>query len=207
MGGCCSSESDAHTELATASLHPLPPHGRVHSRQKGGSSNSSRPQPLQQQEQQQQESSGVVRDPPISFAGVSPAAIEQFMQRAAEGFEVLVLIASGHGIQCQLKVDLVKEEVVLSSRISSSKGFNESSSSLRKEIPFEHVTKVLYAPEELKRIRTEARLDDHCSALFTAHDASCIVFSFDSLEENQAFVAAAQRYIASVQQRQTMRGA
>lgn len=174
MGGCCSSESDAHTELATAALHPLPPHGRVHSRNKSPQSRSGGP-------------SSTSRKNANNIA-MSAAAIEQFMQRAAEGFEVLVLIASGHGIECTLKVDLDKEVVILSHE------------DLRKEIPFENVTKVLYLPEELKRIRTEARLDDHCSALFTALDASCVVFSFDSVEENQAFVAAAQRYIASVQQ-------
>eukprot|EP01055_Gregarina_sp_Pseudo9_P003173 Gregarina_sp_Pseudo_9__3172@NODE_335_length_3126_cov_16_342404_g315_i0_p2_GENE_NODE_335_length_3126_cov_16_342404_g315_i0NODE_335_length_3126_cov_16_342404_g315_i0_p2_ORF_typecomplete_len179_score44_99ISP3_C/PF18045_1/6_6e21ISP1_C/PF18161_1/3_9e16_NODE_335_length_3126_cov_16_342404_g315_i0221757 len=173
MGGCCSSESDAHTELATAALHPLPPHGRVHSRTKS---------PQSRRRGSGHGTSGAV--------GVSSAAIDQFMQRAAEGFEVLVLIASGHGIECLLRVDLQKEVVVLSHE------------ELRKEIPFANVTKVLHLPEELKRVRTEARLDAHCSALFTALDASCVVFSFDTVEENQAFVAAAQRYIASVQQQQ-----
>eukprot|EP01053_Blabericola_migrator_P009917 Blabericola_migrator_1__9916@NODE_5481_length_752_cov_240_262774_g3543_i0_p1_GENE_NODE_5481_length_752_cov_240_262774_g3543_i0NODE_5481_length_752_cov_240_262774_g3543_i0_p1_ORF_typecomplete_len180_score29_68ISP3_C/PF18045_1/8_1e23ISP1_C/PF18161_1/9_8e18_NODE_5481_length_752_cov_240_262774_g3543_i033572 len=174
MGGCCSSESDAHTELATATLHPLPPHGRVHSRHKTP----------------KEKGSGV--ETILSAANglsVSTAAIEQFMQRASDGFEVLVLIASGHGIECTLKVDLQKETVILSHE------------DLRKEIPFENVTKVLHTPDELKRIRTEARLDENCSALFTAQDASCVVFSFDTPEENLAFVAAAQQYIATVRQK------
>eukprot|EP01054_Gregarina_sp_Poly1_P010274 Gregarina_sp_Poly_1__10273@NODE_71_length_16098_cov_96_674880_g61_i0_p5_GENE_NODE_71_length_16098_cov_96_674880_g61_i0NODE_71_length_16098_cov_96_674880_g61_i0_p5_ORF_typecomplete_len179_score32_03ISP3_C/PF18045_1/1e21ISP1_C/PF18161_1/2_7e16DUF2476/PF10630_9/4_2DUF2476/PF10630_9/50_NODE_71_length_16098_cov_96_674880_g61_i074087944 len=175
MGGCCSSESDAHTELATSSLQPLPPHGRVHSRTKSPQSRSG----------------GNSKKAGLRSNGieVSAAAIEQFMQRAAEGFEVLVLIASGLGIECTLRVDLDKETVLLTRE------------DLRKEIPFGMVTRVLHQPEELKRIRTEAKLDEHCSALFTAADASCIVFSFDSVEENQAFVAAAQRYISTMQQK------
>lgn len=203
MGGCCSSETDKHTELATASLQPYPscsvtpPSRRSaagHVTPIGGTGSKvviSTP-PTSPPSAVHNPASGTVvttaAAPSKSASTVrkisaQDAVVKDFLKRAAKGLPVVVLLGSGHGIECTLRVDQSRQVIVL------------MKNDLKRETPFRDIGRVLSTPEELARIITDAKLDDHCSAIYTPQDSSCIVFAFDTLQENVSFVQTAHRLI------------
>lgn len=191
MGGCCSSESDAHTEISTANVPPLAPHGRVTQVARKPPAESSRPQTQPVNTGAHTSSQGKNRNLNLS-AGDSQTANSRslpqdsvFLRKAELGLPVLILLSSGIGIEATMRVDMAASEIRL------------SRDDLKRCIPFAEVAGVLSSREELDRIKTEAQLDDCCSALLQKKDSTCFIFSFDTPADNQAFVAAALHIVAA----------
>lgn len=115
---------------------------------------------------------------------VEAARLHQFFDKLKEGYHVIVLLANGNGLECIMRVDPENMKLELSRDDQT------------RSIPFKSVTRVLYELHDLAKIRTEAKLDSNCAALYMAHDASCIVFCFDSIEERQTFIAASKKFIS-----------
>jgi len=116
-----------------------------------------------------------------SPASSSPALpqfdVEKFSKKVEEGMDVIVLLADGTKLACQLKLN--KDERSVS--ISCEKNL--------RIIPLSELKTVLHGKDQLKRVETKANLvdDPNCVALHMA-TGNCIPMRFDELDDKECFV-------------------
>ncbi|EZG69410.1 hypothetical protein GNI_057980 [Gregarina niphandrodes] len=130
----------------------------------------------------QQKSSSATSFPAVeSTVAVSDAGIKEFAAQARGGVDVVIMLSNGLGLEARMSLD--------GSRVVFSRG-----PKLTKSIPLSHVVDVMWDPRDYKRIKTDAKLNDHCAALLL-NDKTCIVIYFDSRTQRDVFVAVAQQVL------------
>jgi len=118
--------------------------------------------------------------PPTSAAPSPPPPqfdVDAFSAKVENSMDVIVLLADGTRLACQLKLN--KEERSLT--ISCEKNI--------RVIPLSELKTVLHGKDQLKRVETKANLidDPNCVALHMA-TGNCIPMRFDALEDKECFV-------------------
>jgi len=103
--------------------------------------------------------------------------VDKFCKKVEEGMDVIVLLADGTRLACQLKLN--KDERSVS--ISCEKNL--------RIIPLSELKTVLHGKAQLKRVETKANLvdDPNCVALHMA-TGNCIPMRFEQLEDKECFV-------------------
>eukprot|EP00923_Selenidium_pygospionis_P047117 GHVN01081311.1.p2 GENE.GHVN01081311.1~~GHVN01081311.1.p2 ORF type:complete len:178 (+),score=43.93 GHVN01081311.1:146-679(+) len=121
----------------------------------------------------------------------TPEEVAAFQERLLKGMEVVVLLADGTGLTCQLKLSL-EDQYALS--IAADKNL--------RVIPFNELKAILYGKDQLKRVETKANLvdDPNCVALHMV-TGNCIPLRFDELPDKDCFVAMMRKLKAAASEK------
>lgn len=178
MGGlssCCSTEPSENKETIKGSQ------GAAAEAPAPGSADNAEasmryPRGLGKQEDGHREASG---RPPSGAAppAISEAVIAQFRKRLESSMEVIVLLADGSRLTCDLKLNPSSESLIIS-----------CDANLR-EIPLNELKAILHGKEQLRRVETKAALTDdpNCVALHMM-TGNCIPLRFDTVDEKECFI-------------------
>jgi len=170
MGGCCSSESaqEGQLELEVSNSGVVSPTqvtqiGKLTSGNRKHASSMCNP-----------------------TAGQSDYNIA-FVNKLAAGMPVLILLATGSGLECSIKLESEVPGRLNAGATNSDLKLVLTRDRNKREIPFATITKILNTPEQLMRVETASNLDSNCCAVLMS-SGTCITLRWDSVLDCRAFV-------------------
>eukprot|EP01070_Trichotokara_eunicae_P002634 Trichotokara_eunicae@DN2782_c0_g1_i1.p1 len=116
---------------------------------------------------------------PVAAVAAEPtkAEVEKFQRRLEDSMDVIVLLADGTRLACQLKLNTIENTLAISCE-----------KNLR-IIPLNELRAVLHGKDQLRRVETKANLveDPQCLALHMS-TGNCIPMRFETVQDQQCFI-------------------